>query len=194
MSVVRRRGRKRKVELQLEDLGNEQLRVDHLESKVQRAECTDYSPIGMRDTGSGSVEQSHERVAEMIVGQSLNLIPSTFQGRVDLITNILNSVSGYRDVSSGEVEAIITKVQSVYGALLQHFGTPNEDLLWSTTFETQKPHMLFLGPPTNVCFTCSHTLHVHNRPSTVIGFGLNGPLPALKLTLRCTRCCINYRY
>ena len=185
------------MELQLAALENEELRAKTLESKVPRTEFTcmdrDHLPtIGTQSTGSR--EQSHDVVAEMIIGQSLNLIPPTFQGRVNFVTNILNNVPGYNNVGSGEVKAMITKVQSVYGALLPHFGTPNQDLLWNTTFKTQTPHLLFLGPPTNVCFACSHTLHVHNHPSTVIVFDLNGPLPALKLTLRCTRCCINYRY
>ena len=102
------------------------------------------------------MEQSHQ-VVEMIVGQSLNLIPSVFKDEcLKLITNILRQLNGYNNINSTEVKPIIDKVQSMYGTSLHYFGTPNKDLLWNATFETGKPHMLFLGPPTTMCFTCSN--------------------------------------
>ena len=34
----------------------------------------------------------------------------------------------------------------------------------------------------------------HHPPTPVVCYTWNGPLPALKLTLRCEKCGINYRY
>ncbi len=53
---------------------------------------------------------------------------------------------------------------------------------------------LFLAPPVTTCLTCHSSLHVHNTPVTVICYTEEGPLPALKITLRCSDCAINYRY
>ena len=110
------------------------------------------------------------------------------------LTNIVNQVASCKFTNHGDLELKVIEIKRAYGDLLKHFGTPNIDLLWSTTFATRVLHTLFFGPSTTRCLKCTKPLKTHNLPSEVLCFGLNGPLPALKITLQCTECIINYRH
>ena len=135
-------------------------------------------------------------ITEIVIGQVLNLIPSCFkQHRMTYLMNILNEVEGCKVASlAADLERKSIEIEHIHGDSLKFFGTPNSDLLWSATFTTKIPHMLFMGPPTTNCLKCSKSLKSHNHPSQVLCFSWNGPLPALKTTLRCVECMINYRY
>ena len=70
----------------------------------------------------------------------------------------------------------------------------SEGVLWEATMKIGKPLTLFLAPPTDCCLHCGSSLQIHHEPTTVICFTLNGPVPAQKVTLRCKKCQISYRY
>ena len=45
-----------------------------------------------------------------------------------------------------------------------------------------------------MCFSCDTSLQAQHPPTPVVCYTCNGPLPALKLTLQCEKCGINYCY
>ena len=49
-----------------------------------------------------------------------------------------------------------------------------------------------ITPPTKVCFFCNSDLQKHNKPSRVTYYLASGPLPFLKVELRCRTCNVNY--
>jgi len=49
-----------------------------------------------------------------------------------------------------------------------------------------------IAPPTNLCFVCGGNLHANNKPTMVTLYHVSGPLPFLKVELRCRTCQINY--
>jgi len=49
-----------------------------------------------------------------------------------------------------------------------------------------------IAPPTKVCFVCRGNLQKHNKPSCVTYYLASGPLPILKVELRCRVCKLNY--
>ena len=51
---------------------------------------------------------------------------------------------------------------------------------------------LFLAHPVTACITCASKLSIHKKPTTVICYTCTGPMPAVKITLRCDRCGTNY--
>ena len=76
---------------------------------------------------------------------------------------------------------------SVAHAPDQHLPTVGEAQSWE--------HKLFAGciaPPTKVCTVCGGNLQKHNKPSCVTYFLASGPLPFLKVELRCRACNLNY--
>lgn len=57
----------------------------------------------------------------------------------------------------------------------------------------------FIGPPTSICLqpTClskRRRLSIHNDPVNVTIFTLKGPVPSIKVTLRCHHCMTKYNY
>ena len=49
-----------------------------------------------------------------------------------------------------------------------------------------------IAPPTRVCFSCNNELQKNNKPTYVTYYLASGPLPFLKVELRCRSCKINY--
>ena len=167
--------------------------------RVSEEGCKSSSSTDETSSATMQLSVSGDRpptaMREMLLGQALNLIPPCFkQQRMKYVMNILNEVEGCSFASLADLECKAIEIEHVHGNSLKLFGTPHSDLLWSTTFATKTPHMLFMGPPTTTCLRCSKVLKSHNPPSQVLCFSWNGPLPALKITLRCTECMINYRY
>ena len=60
---------------------------------------------------------------------------------------------------------------------LKDLGYPPRHVLWKATFDTKMPLLLFIGPPVLDCIVCKKQLLAHNPPTTVVCFGLEGPLP-----------------
>ena len=187
-----KRGRKRKLEADMDKL-------QYLNSSEgSKDSSTDEIAAACNETStqecSNTLFQADTSIKEILIGQALNLVPNTFKGkRIAYIKNILNQLDGCETMTGDEVCALVFKVESDE-KFKYHVGTPPTDLLWKATIATKIPHMQFLGPPTSTCYNCCIPLQSHNAPSIVLCFGLQGPLPGLKITLRCTQCHINYRY
>ena len=130
----------------------------------------------------------------MIIGQAMNLVPPLFlHHRSRYITNIVNQYTG----KALDVSVIATKMESLLlsnGPHIPKLGEPQRDILWDATFKTGTPHLVFLAPPVTTCYNCDGYLQTHNSPTNVLCFGMEGPFPALKITLRCRNCGLNYRY
>ena len=146
-------------------------------------------------TGLDRLETEMPTVTELVaVGQAMNLVPSVFvQHRVTYIANIVRQSIG-RKLDSTVLSTKIKSIELTYGSKINQFGKPLRDLLWGATFKLGIPHLAFLGPPVASCFTCDSQLRSHNPPSTVVCYGFDGPIPGLKITLRCVKCGLNYRY
>lgn len=129
----------------------------------------------------------------MTIGQVVNLVPPIFlKYREEYIASIVNEdMEDDRKLSLSAVSAAICYLKKI--KQLENFGYPHRNLLWKATFNKQLPHMEFIGPPVLECVVCNNQLQIHNPPTSVICFRLSGPLPALKITLRCRSCCLNYR-
>lgn len=93
------------------------------------------------------------------------------------------------------LEAVDTMATDEKDSILNIMGRPvPQDLLWKATIMHGIPHNMFLGPPSSFCLQCHSALQLHHQPSTVLCYTLEGPIPALKVTLRCESCRLNYRY
>ncbi len=113
--------------------------------------------------------------------------------------NILITALDLKPVPTlGEVEALVHIEEKVHFAERESTtlltGPIPEELLWKATFQHNVAHNMFLCPPVSVCVDCGASLQVHHQPTTVVCYTWNGPIPALKLTLRCEVCRLNYRY
>ena len=139
------------------------------------------------------MEIKGEMFSELVaVGQAMNLVPFVFLShRENLIANIVSQLIGKRLDSS--ISQTMESLQLAHGFLIEQLGTPRRDVLWDATFQSGIPHLEFLGPPVANCYACDSQLSTHNPPVTVLCYEWNGPVPALKITLRCDKCGLNYR-
>ena len=197
--MAERRGRKRKLEIELNNL------------ESNRTQCRDFprteaEPLKLKiakdsrnsiggGPGGTTTQDSKDYLKQLLVGQALNLVPRTFKSqRITYIRNILTQFDAvYKDMSENDICALVCEVEG-HDEFLKYIGTPCTELLWKATLTTSIPHMKFLAPPTDTCYNCRNPLQSHNSPSVILCFTIQGPLPALKITLRCTQCHVNYRY
>ena len=70
----------------------------------------------------------------------------------------------------------------------------SDNILWKATTKLGQPTNLYLCPPVNNCLHCSKSLQIHHEPTIVTCYTWDGPIPAIKLTLRCKPCNLSYRY
>ena len=130
------------------------------------------------------------------IGQAMNLVPSVFlHHRPTYIANIANQSTG-KALDASTISTKMESLQTSYGSQIHKLGEPSQDVLWKATFQSSAgiPHLAFLGPPVTNCCVCDNQLKTHNPPTNVLCFGFDGPIPALKITLRCGICGLNYRY
>ena len=217
MSTPSRRGKKRKLTAALDALSSSGYKdgmgssqsgkslepLDLIDKKTddlpapasQSSKCDDYT-----EQESLAVETIAPIVSSgltVLRVQAMNLVPISFLSRrIHYISNVINN-SMNTMYSCEQVAELVRKVEGVIFndvVGMVNFQTPRVEVLWNVTLATKVAHTAFLGPPTIKCLVCSKGLSIHNDPSTVILFGLHGPLPAIKITLRCDSCMINYRY
>lgn len=130
----------------------------------------------------------------LLLQQVLQLIPSNFMNyQIDYIHDILETALKL-DIQKSELKVIIDTCCKFDESLKNAVGMPLQEVLWEATFKHGQARMLFLAPPTNFCLRCGSLLSTHNKPTTVICYTQNGPLPAMKIILRCDKCGTNYRY
>ena len=127
------------------------------------------------------------------IGQAMNLVPSVFlHHRLTYVVNIVNQSIG-RELDPSVLSTNMQSLQLAHGSQVNKLGEPPRDVLWRATFESGIPHLAFLGPPVTTCYACDGHLQTHNPPTSILCYGLDGPIPALKITLRCNTCGLNYR-
>ena len=111
-------------------------------------------------------------------------------------SNVLNTA--LEDFNPKETSNYILLAETIsperQQSILHIAGEVSQELLWATTNKYGVPHNIFLSPPVDRCLHCNNSLQLHNKPTTAVCYTPDGPLPITKLTLRCTKCCINYRY
>ena len=83
-------------------------------------------------------------------------------------------------------------------ALTKGLPRPSNDdakrKMLSAGMEVDHPAITVISPPIESCFICSGKLTVHNKPSHVTIFDVDGPVPAMKVTLKCKHCKPNVMY
>lgn len=125
----------------------------------------------------------------LVVYQACKFVPHSFLKRREaIIENILKAakVSLGESKLSSAIKAIDHNKESL------HVGAPPADILWEATNETGMPHLRFLGPPAVSCYQCHSPLCANNSPTSIVFYSQDGPIPASKIILRCTRCKLNY--
>ncbi len=136
-----------------------------------------------------AVEEKLGIRGHVLLSQLARFVPTEFQKyRHQYIADVLNA-AGLLTSDPCEVEALLGQASTDHS-----WGSPPPELLWKTTLETGVPHTMFLAPPVETCLQCSSALSIHNKPTVVICYTGGGPLPAMKITLRCRCCGTNYRY
>ena len=124
-----------------------------------------------------------------LVYQACKFVPNSFLKRREaIIENILKAakVSLGESKLSSAIKAIDRNNESL------HVRAPPADILWEATNETGMPHLRFLGPPAISCYQCHSPLCAKNSPTSIVFYSQDGPIPASKIILRCTRCKLNY--
>ena len=123
----------------------------------------------------------------------MNLIPPAFMHhRLTYVSNIVKQSVG-RNLDPSILSTKMQSLELAYGSQIHKLGEPPRDILWRATLESGIPHLAFLGPPVASCYACDGQLQTHNPPTSILCYELDGPIPALKITLRCGTCGLNYR-
>lgn len=112
--------------------------------------------------------------------------------RIDYIHEILDTALNL-SIEKSDLKAVVDTC-SKFDDLLRNVGTPPQEILWEATLKYGQPRTMFLAPPVGHCLRCTSPLSTHNKPSIVICYTQIGPLPAMKIILRCDKCGTNYRY
>ena len=148
-----------------------------------------------------ALKDVHERLLALgaegtvLLHQLAHYIPDAFGSyKLEYIRSIANTrlaTTFSVDEIHGFIECIRAKplVGEGYASV-----PPPISLLWEATFSCSAPRTLFLGPPSTTCLECKSLLVTNHAPIDVVCYTMDGPLPALKITLRCRGCQLNYRY
>ena len=128
------------------------------------------------------------------VYQSCAFVPRSWvHHREGAIENILQAA--YPDVRLSQSK-LSSAINTIDVHLADHgsveVGSPSPAVLWKATHDTGIAHLRFLASPTVWCLRCRSPLCSNNPPTNVLLYSLDGPIPASKLVLRCTRCSLNY--
>lgn len=129
----------------------------------------------------------------ILLEQLLRIIPVNFRNyRHEYIANVLNCALK-TSLTPTDVKHLVSRSS---GSPHMHdvLGFLPLNLLWDATFKHEHPYTCFLSPPLDSCSVCTSILTTHNQPTVYICYTPDGPIPAIKITLRCKNCSINYRY
>jgi len=106
------------------------------------------------------------------------------------ILNIALESSQFKKDTGGQ------KIESYYIQTLSTAIKNTDDEQSSATSQACKwglqPFAGCIAPPTKHCFVCSGQLTKHNKPCRVTYYLASGPLPFIKVELRCRSCKLNY--
>ena len=116
-----------------------------------------------------------------------NKIPATMP--VDMKQNIFTAL--FPSQTTAEVGFLITNLPRVSEFMT---SATLEDNVHKACLSTGIPFYEILCPPVEKCVKCDRKLTIHNQPAQVTIFKLTGPVPGLKLTSKCQRCGLIYKY
>lgn len=134
---------------------------------------------------------------------AMQLVPETYlERRVPIVTKIVNKVleqNGRDRLNEAQCSSFMSLLQLNCKQYSQRKVHPDayDKELQCFLHEHKTGHNAFLGPPTKHCLnsTCDrHQLSTYSAPTNVTVFTANGPRPATKLVLKCSKCNTNYGY
>ena len=207
MYTSKKRGKKRKLALLMEDLFEEE--TPSVVESVQTESNLVSAPTSSSQTETPASVCEHQTAKNLncitaeiglhgliLLVELLDYIPSNFLTyRLQYIADILGVLLD-KQVHQKELESFIDECNRSEDTmiLLSSIIKMPLDVLWKASLKSNKPCTIFLSPPVDSCLKCSKKLTTHNRPSTVVCYTENGPLVGAKIILRCESCGINYRY
>lgn len=123
----------------------------------------------------------------LLARYAINKIPATMP--VDMKQNIFTAL--FPSQTTAEVDFLITNLPRVSEFMT---SATLEDNVHKACLSTGIPFYEILCPPVEKCVKCDRKLTIHNQPAQVTIFKLTGPVPGLKLTSKCQRCGLIYKY
>lgn len=150
--------------------------------------------------------------------QAQQLVPPSFANtREKYITKIVNSILDEEIIQSSNYDFLM-KMYLAIPTFSKQKPTVDGYIseLQEISLSTSKAHTVFIAPPVSTCIqsSCSlqnvpgrlyncrlitHNIHigslyVHNNEVDVTVFDVIGPIPGVKVSLRCRECSTNYNY
>lgn len=123
----------------------------------------------------------------LLARYAINKIPATMP--VDMKQNIFTAL--FPSQTTAEVDFLITNLPRVSEFMT---SATLEDNVHKACLSTGIPFYEIICPPVEKCVKCDRKLTIHNQPAQVTIFKLTGPVPGLKLTSKCQRCGLIYKY
>ena len=123
----------------------------------------------------------------LLARYAINKIPATMP--VDMKQNIFTAL--FPSQTTAEVDFSINNLPRVSEFMT---SVTLEDNVHKACLSTGIPFYEILCPPVEKCVKCDRKLTIHNQPAQVTIFKLTGPVPGLKLTSKCQRCGLIYKY
>ena len=134
---------------------------------------------------------------------AMHLVPETYlEKRVPIVSNIVNEVlqqNGRDRLNEAQCSCFMSLLKLKCKQYSQRKRDPcayDKELLCLTD-KHKAGYNSFLAPPTQHCLNVNcngHQLSTYSAPTNVTVFTENGPRPATKLTLKCSKCNTNYGY
>ena len=130
----------------------------------------------------------HFGVMSMLLARYvINKIPATMP--VDMKQKIFTAL--FPSQTTAEVDFLMNNLPRVSEFMT---SATLEDNVHNACLSTGIPFYEILCPPVEKCVKCDRKLTIHNQPAQVTIFKLTGPVPCLKLTYKCQRCGLIYKY
>ena len=126
--------------------------------------------------------------------------------RIDIVNSLLNALQSPQELNPEQKEISMFMSKSfykngfpghkpcyseVFSRVLQYSSTQQLQAN-QTNINSLLPFAGCVSPPTKTCLLCHQELQKNNKPCIVTYYLVNGPLPVLKVELRCRSCGLNY--
>ena len=191
-----RRTRKRKLATLLDTMIKQKFEAGDNSDTVEQSGSTleaDLShlhlpgPETKRIRSDTSEEATTSRIVNNIGVKGFNLlvqlsnhIPQSFKSlKVQCSQHILTT-GCKRIFEDEEVQQLLADVDSIPESNSEIFGKPPDTILWEATHAYGLPMLAFLGPPVTNCLSCNSPLQENHRPTSVVCYTLDGPIPVLQ--------------
>ena len=125
----------------------------------------------------------------LLARYAINKIPARMPMKIYMKQNIFTAL--FPSQTTAEVDFSINNLPRVSEFMT---SVTLEDNVHKACLSTGIPFYEILCPPVEKCVKCDRKLTIHNQPAQVTIFKLTGPVPSLKLTSKCQRCGLIYKY